>query len=210
MASARSAGLFRYLTLKVRQTLGLLLPVLLVFSLGQDLLRKFSLAKVGGAWAEPIGMAAMGLLVLLGSPLFVRLAWPSRPLPPGPLRDRLEHLARRFGFRCTNILVLDTGESVVNAGVTGTLPGFYVFLTDALVDDLDPNDRAPYSGTRSATSPPASALLRFFLLGSMAVITLLGRVVEEFIAPGLPSFSSRIDPGYVKDGLGLVAFGLYF
>ena len=60
----------------------------------------------------------MGALVLVLAPAFVRLTWPTRPLPPGPLRDRLERLSRRFRFRCTDILVWDTGQALVNAGVT--------------------------------------------------------------------------------------------
>ena len=89
----------------------------------------------------------MGLLVLVLSPLFVRLAWPTRPLPPGPLRDRLERLARRFGFRCTDILVWDTGQVMVNAGVTGALPWFrYVLLTDALIESLSPLEIAAVFG----------------------------------------------------------------
>jgi len=43
------------------------------------------------------------------------IRWPSLidQLPPGPLRDRLERLARRLRFRCTDILVWDTGQAVV-------------------------------------------------------------------------------------------------
>ena len=32
-------------------------------------------------------MAAMGALVLIMAPAFIRLSWPTRPLPAGPLRE---------------------------------------------------------------------------------------------------------------------------
>ncbi|HEV3121541.1 MAG TPA: Zn-dependent protease with chaperone function, partial [Isosphaeraceae bacterium] len=102
-------GLGRYLVLRSRQAFGLVLPVALVFSLGQDVLLRLwpESAEIGEV--ELGWMAVMAALVLVLAPAFVRLTWPTRPLPPGLLRDRLERLARRFGFRCTDILVWDTG-----------------------------------------------------------------------------------------------------
>lgn len=213
--SNRAAGLPRYLTLKTRQTLGLLLPVLLVFSLGQDLLRKLLPGMALGAPTEPIGMALMGLLVLLGSPLFVRLAWPSRPLPPGPLRDRLERLASRFGFRCTDILIQDTGLTVVNAGVAGTLPWFrYVFLTDALVEDLSPNEIAAVFGHEIGhIAHRHLPYFGFFLFSSMALLGLVLGRVKQLVGTSLPLFAvasnSSLAP-MVEDWVGLILFGLYF
>ena len=152
-AAVQPIGLRRYLVLRARQSMGLVLPVAAVFSLGQDLFRWQWPQAAEGAWAQPIGLAAMGALVLVLSPAFVRLAWPTRPLPPGPLRDRLERVADRFGFRCTDILVWDTGGALINAGVTGALPWFrYVLLTDALIEDLDRTRSPRSSATRSATS----------------------------------------------------------
>ena len=213
--SSRAAGLGRYLGLKARQTLGLLLPVMLVFSLGQDLLRKLLPEMNMAAPAEPIGMALMGLLVLLGSPLFVRLAWPSRPLPRGPLRDRLERLASRFGFRCTDILVQDTGLSVVNAGVAGTLPWFrYVFLTDALVEDLSPDEIAAVFGHEIGhIAHRHLPYFGFFLFSSMALLGLLLGRLKQLVGTSFPllagSDGSTVAP-MVEDWVGLLLFGLYF
>src|SRR5262249_36758249 len=147
LSGAHSAGLGRHLVLRARQSLGLVLPALLVYSLGQDLVRRRWPGWASSPWSQPVEVVAMGLLVMVGSPLFVRLPWPSRPLPAGPLRDRLEKLARRLGFRCTDILLWDTGQNMVNACVTGSLPWFrYVLLTDALVENLDEYEIAAVFG----------------------------------------------------------------
>ena len=86
-------------------------------------------------------LATLGA-VLAGAPFFLRWIWRARPLPPGPLRERLEGLARRLGFRCRDLLVWPTGESrLVNAFVTGLTPGTrYIFFTDALLERLDPDE----------------------------------------------------------------------
>src|SRR3954454_23178697 len=178
--SARVTNVGRFLTLKVRQSLGLVLPGVLVFSLGQDLARQPWPRWAAGATGPILGMAAMGLLVLVLSPLFVRLAWPTRPLPPGPLRDRLEHLSRRYGFRCTDILVWDTGNVLVNAGVTGALPWFrYVLLTDALIENLNPLEVAAVFGHEIGHIAHRHLFyLGFFFVGSLGVMALLGGAIN--------------------------------
>lgn len=191
--SARVANLGRFLTLKVRQSLGLVLPGVLVFSLGQDMARRQWPGWADGSWAPMAGMASMGLLVLVISPLFVRLAWPTRPLPPGPLRDRLEHLAKRFGFRCTDILVWDTGNVLVNAGVTGALPWFrYVLLTDALIESLNPLEVAAVFGHEIGHIAHRHLFyLGFFFVGSLGVMALMEGMIDAslvtFPPPPLPA-----------------------
>jgi STE24 endopeptidase len=122
----------------------------------------------------------MGSVVLVLSPAFIRLAWPTRPLPPGPLRDRLERVADRFGFRCTDILVWDTGGALINAGVTGALPWFrYVLLTDALIEDLDPHQVAAVFGHEIGHIAHRHLLyFGFFSLGSLGVMALAGGAID--------------------------------
>src|SRR5438094_851100 len=83
--------------------LGMVLPAALIFSLAQDLARRFLPSLSEDPGFQMGMMAAMGALVLVLAPAFVRLSWPTRPLPDGPLRDRLERLSARFGFRYTDI-----------------------------------------------------------------------------------------------------------
>jgi len=84
-----------------------------------------------------VGLAAAGG-VFVAAPLMIIRIWITRPLPSGPLRERLQRLCRRSGLRYQDILVWDTGGSLVNAGVMGLIgPVRYVLLTDALLERLD-------------------------------------------------------------------------
>lgn len=215
--SGQVANLGRFLTLKVRQSLGLVLPGLLVFSLGQDLARQQWPGWAGGGWAPLAGMAFMGLLVLVLSPLFVRLAWPTHPLPTGPLRDRLEHLAKRYGFRCTDILVWDTGHVLVNAGVTGPLPWFrYVLLTDALIENLNPLEVAAVFGHEIGHIAHRHLFyLGFFSVGSLGVMALLPKFIDAYLIPISPLLvpiagGDSILVSILQSGLGLLSLAAYF
>jgi STE24 endopeptidase len=167
-----------------------------VYGLGTDLVHRAWPATLSSPWDQPVGLAVMCVVVLSLAPALVRIAWPTRTLPPGPLRERLEHLARRLGFRCTDILVWDTNRVLVNAGVTGSLPWFrYVILTDALVENLDPHEVAAVFGHEIGHIAHRHLLFfGFFLLGSLGLLvvgewmfrdTLLG-----LVAP-LPGWLSR-------------------
>ena len=154
--------------------MGMVLPVAGLFAMGSDLIHRRWPEALDSPWDQPVSLAAMGLLVLVLAPAFVRLAWPTRSLPPGPLRDRLEHLSARVGFRCTDILVWDTNQVVVNAGVTGSLPFFrYVLLTDALVENLSPYEVAAVFGHEVGHIAHRHLVyFGFFILSSLGVLPL--------------------------------------
>lgn len=206
------AGLGRYLTLKARQSLGMVLPVAALYGLGSDLVRRRWPGVASSPWEQPLSLGLMGLLVLALAPAFVRLAWPTRPLPPGPLRDRLEHLARRVGFRCTDILVWDTNQVVVNAGVTGSLPWFrYVLLTDALVEHLGPYEVAAVFGHEIGHIAHRHLLyFGFFIVGSVGVLALGTGAFDP--APVLPTWAAGDSfAAQVVEGVSAVLFvGAYF
>jgi STE24 endopeptidase len=213
--AGRRMNIGRHLILKARQSLGLVLPVLLVFALGQDLIRRQWPEMDEDPWAMPIGMGLMGLLVLVLSPLFVRLAWPTHPLPPGPLRDRLERVARRFGFRCTDILIWDTGRAIVNAGVTGSLPWFrYVLLTDALVENLDPHQVAAVFGHEIGHIAHRHLnYFGFFFLGSLGVMALVGGAIDDSVLAVVTRLGRLNNPTVLmiaRTTAELIALGLYF
>lgn len=128
----------RRVLLQARQDLGLLLiPALGVIVL-QDLADQFA-----PAWRGRPAAAGFHLVTLIGLiaalPVLLKILLPTHPMSVGPLRDRLEGLARRVGVPIRGLSVWETGDRLSNAAVTGLLPGLrYVFMTDALVRRLEP------------------------------------------------------------------------
>ena len=123
----------RYLAFHVRHYLGLVLVPVLGLLAVQDAVELLApKLRETGYEAVVIFPALAGLFLLF--PVLLRYVWETRPLPPGPLRSRLEDAARRSGFRPREMLVWYTDGMVVNAAVAGFVrPLRYVFLTDALL-----------------------------------------------------------------------------
>ena len=157
----------RYMALKARQSLGLILPVILLYVIRRDVLAGIFQAGISIPLAEPLEIAVAGHVYPDGLPLFIRLAWPTRSLPDGPLRRRLVRISKRVGFRFTDILVWDTGNTMVNACVTGILPRFRYVLADRRPDrgvDAARNRGGLWTRDRPHRPSP-SPLLRLFLHG---------------------------------------------
>jgi STE24 endopeptidase len=210
-------GLGRYLTLRARQSVGLILPIILMYVIRRDVLERYFPGWDENPLAGPIEMAVVGGLVLSIVPLFVRLAWPARSLPQGPLRRRLERIAERVGFRFTDVLVWDTGGMMVNACVTGILPRFrYVFLSDALLESLTPLEVAAVFGHEIGHVAHRHFIyFAFFFMGSLAVLSLLADILSKsapllaslvWLVPGSPSVGNEV----IQGALLIVALGLYF
>lgn len=205
-------GVGRYVLTRARQTLGMVLPMALIFALVQDLAGRAWPRTMAGHPGQLALLAAMGLVVLLLAPVFVRLSWPTRRLPPGPLRDRLERLSARLGFRYADILIWDTDGMLVNAGVTGTLPSFrYVLLTDALVSHLSDHQVAAVFGHEVGHVMHRHLVyLGFFLLGSLGVLVLTGDGLDRWMVSGLPGGGDSLLATVLSTGLGLLGVALYF
>jgi STE24 endopeptidase len=215
LGSAR--GLGRYLLLRSRQSLGLILPVILMYVMRRDLFGRFLPGWYENPLAEPIEIAVLGTLILILSPVFVRLAWPARSLPPGPLRRRLQRVAARVGFRFTDVLVWDTGGTTVNACVTGILPGFrYVLLSDALLESLSPLEVAAVFGHEIGHVAHRHFLyFAFFFMGSLGVLSLFAEILSRsaplvehlaWLTPWTPAILRGVTEGVML----LVALVLYF
>jgi len=87
-----------------------------------------------------ISIVALGAILVL-SPVLLRLLWGARALEPGPVRERLERLARRTRFRFSDILVWPSHGVVVNAAVAGILRWpRYVLLSDSILESLEPEE----------------------------------------------------------------------
>ncbi len=204
-----TSGAGTYLVRKARMTFGLVLPAVVLFWAGNDATRRL-LGDGSTAPLVQVGvMAGLGLTLLVISPAFVRLTWPARPLPSGPLRDRLERLAGRAGFRYTDILIWDTDGSVFNAVVTGVLPWYrYVLLSDALVEHLDEHEIAAVFGHEMGHIRHRHlAFFGFFFLGSLAVMALASQVVDSAFALAGPGGSGL---ELVKSAAVLGTVGLYY
>lgn len=192
----------RHLYLKERQALALVLPVVVIFVARNDLIDRLWPSWRPQPWAEAVELAVMGSVVLAASPLFIRLAWPTRPLADGPLRRRLERIARRSGFRCSGVRVWDTDHTMVNACVTGVVPQFrYVLLSDALIEDLTPSEVAAVFGHEIGhVAHRHLPYFLFFLVGFLALLTAGSEAfagLEDWFA-GLTTLDPT-SPGALRD-----------
>jgi STE24 endopeptidase len=125
-----------YVAVHARHYLGILLVPVFALLAVQDAMRLWWPDLQEGGRALGVSAGAV-LLVVLFFPVLLRYVWQTRPLTPGPLRDRLQRAAGWAGLRVREILVWDTGGLVINAAVAGVVPGLrYVFLTDGLLQHL--------------------------------------------------------------------------
>ena len=127
-----------YLLMQVRHQFFLVLPPIVVM-----LFLQFLSALVPDQPGElpAVIMLSIMALALILMPILLRLFLGLKPLPPGPLRERLEATARRLNFRFSNVLVWHTRHLLANALVTGFVPWIrYIVLTDRLIDELTPDE----------------------------------------------------------------------
>jgi Zn-dependent protease with chaperone function len=165
-----------YVLFQVRQKLALVfLPVLLLL-IQKELIRLFP--ETGQDWQGTINAAGIVavLLVFAAMPWIVRLVLGLKPLPDGPLRDRLEAVAGRLHFRCGNILVWHTRHGMANAMVIGIVPWIrYVVFTDRLLEDFTPEEIEAVLGHEIGHIRHHHMLYYFgFLTASVIVLGWLG------------------------------------
>lgn len=215
--AAPPGRLLRYLVLKSRQSLGLILPVVVLFVVRRDVLGRLWPAWDQNPISEPIEIAVLGSLVLIAAPLFIRIAWPTRSLPDGPLRRRLLRVAERAGFRFTDVLVWDTGGALLNACVTGIVPGFrYVLLTDSLVDTMTPVEVAAVFGHEIGHIAHRHLLFfSLFFAGSLGILALVADGIAGMWRwiPSLPWLAALMPAGteqVAQEAAVLASLGLYF
>jgi Zn-dependent protease with chaperone function len=127
-----------YLLHNLRQfALMVMLPVGLIVT--QQTLTRF-LPETTRSDVYRIASLAVVPLLLLFMPLLMKPLLGLKSMPAGPIRDRLEALAKRLNFRCTDFLLWPTHGAAANALIAGLLPRVrYVVFTDRILDDL-PDD----------------------------------------------------------------------
>jgi Zn-dependent protease with chaperone function len=134
-------GRWTYVGFHLRQNLVLVFVPLTLLLIQKSVGRVFP--DLGDDWQRgvTIGGFVLALSVFVVFPWILRLILGLKPLPPGPLRDRLLDASRRLNFRCNDILLWNTRGHVANAMVAGVLPWLrYVLLTDRLTTDLTPDE----------------------------------------------------------------------
>jgi Zn-dependent protease with chaperone function len=176
-----------YVGFHVRQNLALVFAPLLLLLMMKWLQRLFPESEEGLAtWLTTAGGFAVSLSIIVGLPLLLRLALSLKPMPPGPMRARLEAAARRLRFRCSNILVWNTRAGVANAMVAGVVPWVrYVILTDRLMTDLTPDEVEAVFGHEIGHTKHYHML---YYLGFLAVSLLLVGALWVRVASYLPFF----------------------
>jgi len=200
-----------YVLLHVRHYLGVLLVPVLALLAVQDTFELIAPSLAHGPGAALIHLVPLvGLFVLF--PVLLRHVWDTRPLEPGPLRDRLEAVSRRSGFRARQILVWHTGGMLVNAAVTGFVPFFrYVFLSDGLLGRLSEEEIEAVFGHELGHVRHRHLLLR---IAAMLVPLSLWLLLAE----GLPQTATQLQDWIAATGpvlkvpiglAALAALGLY-
>ncbi len=125
----------------IKVNLPIVLPWLMI-SLLFDALRALpfpALARVlRSPWGEVVLFALFLVFLMFAFPPLVRTLWGCRPLPPGPLRERLLAFCRSQGFS-SEIYSWPLFEGqVLTAGIMGIIPRLrYLLITPALLETLN-------------------------------------------------------------------------
>lgn len=130
-----------YLSYNLRhQVLFVFIPMLIILAI-RDLVQRYEEPLVAFARDSSVPDLLLGAaagMVALFAPVLLRYIWITRRLPDGPLRDKLQTLARRLRVGCREILVWKSGGMIVNAAVMGVVaPLRYVLLTDGMLSQMD-------------------------------------------------------------------------
>lgn len=134
----------RFVLMQARHHLALLVvPISIILTWNEAVVVAASHLERAAPRGEWLGQAtgvvqvAGSLVVLALMPLIITRIWDTTPLGPGELRDRLVALCRRARARAREILVWNTGGTMVNGAVLGFIPQLrYILLTDALLESL--------------------------------------------------------------------------
>jgi len=144
-ATGRDWRLSQYLGYVLRQYWAFLLVPWFLYVVVLDLTDALVTPRLSPAWRVPVEwLVLLGMMVLLYTlwPLALRWIWPTRRLPDGPLRDRLERVCRQAGVGYREMLVWRSPVGgLANAAVAGlAAPVRYILLTDTLLERLEPQE----------------------------------------------------------------------
>jgi Zn-dependent protease with chaperone function len=187
---------FTYVVFHLRQYLALAFLPVLLYIIEKNVWRL--VPETSTAIYSGVGiLATLGLFLLL--PLALRVVLGLRPLPPGPMRDRLMMAAERLRFRFGNILLWGTRGGVANAMVVGILPRVrYVIFTDRLLDEMAPEEVEAVFGHEVGHVKHHHMLYYLvFLFLSFAVVWALASFALGQVLDWLPAYRDTL-----KDSIG--------
>lgn len=85
-----------------------------------------------------ISLAFMGLMLVILPPIVIK-AWQCKPMKEGPLKDRLEALCKKAGFKHGGMLDWTLFNQSITAAIVGIIPQLrYVLFTKRLQEQLSP------------------------------------------------------------------------
>ncbi len=171
------------------------IPLLLLAAISDviELIPAADLLLESFAYVPILGVMLLFAGIGLFAPALVPRLWKTRPLPSSPLRDRLAACAARTGFRCREILVWDTSNTIFNAVFLGILPRFrWVLLSDALLERLSEEQvEAVFAHEMAHSQRRHPVFLLFFTMAYFfPLIVLTGPLSAVF--GGLPPLLSGI------------------
>jgi STE24 endopeptidase len=182
----------QYLTFQIRNNLGLvcILVSILIAVKGVHWLFP-GLTRPEWRLQTSLLAVAAGATLFICMPWLLRVIYGLKPLPAGPLRNRLTALARRLHFRCSDILVWNTRGGSVNALVAGILPiPRYVVLTDRLAADLTPEEVEAVFGHEVGHVKHRHML--FYLGFLLASLTVGWAVLAIYLLPWLNAMPGQL------------------
>jgi STE24 endopeptidase len=120
-------------------------------------------------------------LLIVFMPLLIKPLLGLKSMPPGPVRDRFEALAKRLHFRCTDFLLWPTHGAAANAMIVGLFPWVrYVIFTDRILDDLTPEEVDGVFGHEVGHAKHGHILLYFLVLAlSVTVLAAVLVLIEQ-------------------------------
>lgn len=176
-----------YAWFQARQQLVLVLPPLALLLIQKELRRHVPFIERIYQTHGDFVLLCVASTVFLCMPWILRCLMGLKPLPAGPLRDRLLRTAQRVGFRFNNVLFWNTRNRIANAMVLGAAPFLrYVLLSDRLIDEMSEDEIEAVFGHEIGHVRHHHVLFYFLFL--FTSIFLLGLIITSF-APDLASMS---------------------
>ena len=175
-----------YLLLQIRHQMLLVMPPIFLLVVQQILYAIFPSLNEE-SYLPVVLMLLLMAAAFVAMPLLLRIFLGLQPLPPGPLRDRLEQTARRLHFGYSNVLVWNTRNLFANALVTGFIPWVrYVVLTDRLIDELTPEEIEAVFGHEIGHIKHYHLFFYLaFFLSSFVLLGLVWESIKDVLRPHL-------------------------